>query len=77
MGFTIEYEVLRCVKAIESCPELEVGDLLIRLDGNEIHAGGYEYVVTNRVSDWRKIKFRVEHLEDCFELDIVKREIWA
>lgn len=76
MGYTLEYEVLRCVKAIESCPELEVGDLLYKVT-HEIWPGGYEYVVTNRVRDGRPIKFRVEHLEDCFELDMVKREIWA
>lgn len=70
------FPYLRCVKAIEACPELEVGDLLWGQYAREILPGGYEYVVTHRRDDGLIIKFRVEHLEDCFEVEYVEDERW-
>lgn len=66
---------LKCVKKIEACPELEVGDLLWG-QTREIWPGGYEYVACHRREDGAVIKFRVEHLEDCFEVVDVEDEQW-
>lgn len=63
---TVPY--LKCIKAIDACPELEVGDLLWGQEHREIWPGGYEYVVCVRRDDGKIIKFRVDHLEDCFEV---------
>lgn len=68
---------LKCVKEIEACPELAVGDLLWGQEHREIWPGGYEYVVCTRRDDGRIIKFRVEHLEDCFEIEEVEEERWV
>lgn len=66
-------QILRCVKEIGACQELSVGDRLWRV-ASEIRPGGYEYVVTWRLSDHAIIKFRVGHLDDCFELEEVPIE---
>ena len=63
----LEMPYLRCVKAIDACPELAVGDLLWGQWHREIWPGGYEYVVCHRRDDGAVIKFRVDHLEECFE----------
>lgn len=71
-----DFQILRCVKAIDACPELAVGDRLWRV-ASEIWPGGYEYVVTRRMSDNAVIKFRADHLGDCFELDLLPFEDYA
>ena len=58
---------LKCIKAIEACPNLAVGDMLWKV-AYEILPGGYEYVVCRRKGDHAVIKFRVDHLADCFEV---------
>ena len=68
---------LKCVKAIPACPKLEVGDLLWGQDHREIWPGGYEYVVCHRLSDGMVLKFRVDHLEDCFEVVEVEEKHWV
>ena len=74
----IKIPYLKCVKTIDKCPELEVGDLLLRLT-NRIWHGGYEYVVCKRRDDGKTFEFRIEHLEDCFEIEEVEEEklIWG
>lgn len=74
---SVELPYLRCVKEIGACPELEVGDLLMRI-GNEIWRGGYEYVVCRRRDDGKTIRFRIDHLDDCFEVEMVteSRIMW-
>ena len=59
--------LLKCVKVIESCPNLAVGDMLWK-GAYEILPGGYEYAVCRRGSDNAVIKVRVDHLEECFEV---------
>ena len=59
--------LLKCVKGIESCPNLAVGDMLWKV-AYEILPGGYEYAVCRRGSDNSVIKVRVDHLEECFEV---------
>lgn len=80
----MEINLLECVKAIPSCPDLRVGDRLFKV-GHEFRPGGYEYVVCRRISDDARIAFRIDHLGDCFEVveqevDITeewtKRHIW-
>lgn len=66
MKITYPAKYLKCVKEIDACPDLEVGDLLWG-QTREIWPGGYEYVAMVRRDDGRVLKFRVEHLEDCFE----------
>lgn len=68
-----DFHVLRCVKGIDACPELSVGDRLWKV-ASEIWPGGYEYVVTHRLADRAVIKFRADHLDDCFELEEVPVE---
>lgn len=75
MHVTLSMPYLRCVKAIEACPELEVGDL-IWAHTREIWDGGYEYVVASRRGDGEVIKFRVDHLDDCFVEEDVEDEHW-
>jgi len=70
---TTNFPYLKCIKKIEACPELEVGDLLWG-QTREIWPGGYEYVAMVRRDDGRVLKFRVEHLEDCFEEIEVEEE---
>lgn len=67
-GIKVTYpaKYLKCVKEIDSCPELAIGDLLWN-QVREIWPGGYEYVAMVRRDDGRVLKFRVEYLEDCFE----------
>ena len=65
---------LKCVKEIPSCPELEIGDLLWGQEMREIWPGGYEYVVCHRRGDGMVLKFRVDHLDDCFEVVEVEEE---
>ena len=67
-GVKVSYmaKYLKCIREIEACPELAVGDLLWN-QTREIWPGGYEYVVMVRRDDGRVLKFRVEHLDDCFE----------
>lgn len=65
---------LKCVKTIDACPELAIGDLLWGMGNREIWPGGYEYVVCTRRSDGAVIKFRVDHLEECFEIEYVEDE---
>lgn len=67
---------LKCIKEIEACPDLKVGDLLWN-QTREIWPGGYEYVAMVRRDDGRIIKFRVEHLEDCFEEAEVEEVQWV
>jgi len=69
---TVPY--LKCVKEIEACPELAVGDLLWGSEHREIWPGGYEYVVCTRREDGRVIKFRADHLDECFEIVDVEEE---
>ena len=73
MKATTNFTYLKCVKSIDACPELDVGDIVWSY-AREIWEGGYEYVVARRVSDGKVIKFRVSHLEDCFELEKVEEE---
>lgn len=68
---TVPY--LRCTKAIKACPKLEVGDLLYRMS-NEVWPGGYEYIVCRRRSDGEIIKFRIEHLCECFEIEQIEEK---
>lgn len=68
-----DFQILRCVKEIAACPELAVGDRLWRV-ASEIWPGGYEYVVTRRMSDGAVIKFRADHLDGCFELELLPFE---
>lgn len=75
MKITAHQRYLKCVKEIEACPELAVGDLLWQ-HTREIWPGGYEYVVCRRREDGEVIKFRVDHLEDCFEIVEVEDEYW-
>ena len=77
MKVTRTNKYLKCVKEIEACPELSVGDLLWGQEHREIWPGGYEYVVCVRREDGRIIKFRVDHLEDCFEVVEVEDENWV
>ena len=77
MKVVTNFPYLKCIKKIDSCPELEVGDLLWGQENREILPGGYEYAVCVRRDDGRIIKFRVEHLEDCFEEEIVEEERWV
>ena len=77
MKVTRTNKYLKCVKEIEACPELSVGDLLWGQEHREIWPGGYEYVVCARREDGRIIKFRVDHLEDCFEVVEVEDEYWV
>lgn len=72
---TTKLPYLKCVKEIEACPELRVGDLLWG-QTREILPGGYEYVSCVRREDGRVLKFRVEHLADCFEVEDVEEERW-
>lgn len=67
-GIKVTYpaKYLKCVKEIDSCPELAIGDLLWN-QVREIWPGGYEYVAMVRRDDGRVLKFRVDYLEDCFE----------
>ena len=58
---------LKCVKEIEACPNLAVGDILWKV-AYEILPGGYEYAVLRRDSDRVVVKVRVDHLEECFEV---------
>lgn len=74
---TSKLPYLKCIKAIEACPELAVGDLLWGSEHREIWPGGYEYVVCTRREDGAVIKFRVEHLDDCFEIVEVEDEQWV
>lgn len=74
---TSKLPYLKCIKEIESCPDLSVGDLLWGKENREIWPGGYEYVVCARREDGRIFKFRVEHLEDCFEIEEVEEERWV
>ena len=78
MKARIKIPYLKCVKTIDKCPELEVGDLLLRLQEDEIWFGGYEYAVCKRRDDGMTFKFRTEHLDDCFEIEEVEEErlIW-
>lgn len=76
MKITSNLPYLRCIKAIDACPELVVGDLLWR-EASEIWPGGYEYVVCHRRSDGAVIKFRIDHLEDCFEVVDVEDTQWT
>lgn len=73
MGYEITSNLpyLKCIKEIPACPELAVGDLLWK-QAHEIQPGGYEYAVCVRREDGVIIKFRVEHLDDCFELEAVE-----
>lgn len=73
MHVTNKYPYLKCVKTIDACPELEVGDLLWSI-AREIMEGGYEYAVCQRREDGKIIKFRAYHLEDCFEVVEVEEE---
>lgn len=73
---TSKMPYLKCIKEIAACPELAVGDLLWG-QTREIMPGGYEYVAMVRRDDGRVIKFRVEHLEDCFEVVEVEDERWV
>lgn len=68
------FPYLRCVKEVPSCPKIEVGDLL-HSQTREI-AHGYEYVTCIRREDGKPVTFRVEHLEDCFEIVEVEDEYW-
>lgn len=72
--FKANVNLLKCVKAIPSCRDLRVGDLLFK-NAHEIRPGGYEYVVCHRISDGARIDFRIDHLEDCFE--VVSEEVRA
>lgn len=72
---TTNLPYLKCIKEIPACPELAVGDLLWQ-QAREIWDGGYEYVVCHRRNDGAVIKFRVDHLEDCFEVVEVEDERW-
>ena len=76
MKAVVKIPYLKCVKTIEKCPDLEVGDLLLRL-ANRIWHGGYEYVVCRRRDDGKEFEFRIDHL-DCFEIEEVEEEklIW-
>ena len=76
MWITTNYPYLKCVKAIPACPDLEVGDLLWGSYEREIWEGGYEYVVTHRREDGRTIRFRADHLDDCFEVVEVEDRRW-
>ena len=73
----VKLPYLKCIKTIDTCQDLEVGDLLLRQSG-EIWHGGYEYVVCKRRDDGEIFKFRIDHLEDCFEIEEVEEErlIW-
>lgn len=71
---TVPY--LKCVKEIEACPDLAIGDLLWN-QTREIWPGGYEYVSMVRRDDGRVLKFRVEHLEDCFEQVEIEEDKWV
>lgn len=64
---TVVNRYLKCTAEIEACPELKVGDLLWK-ERYEILPGGYEYVCCIRRSDGALIKFRIDHLDDCFEI---------
>lgn len=63
----INVNLLKCVKTIRSCRDLRVGDLLYKTS-YEIRPGGYEYVICHRINDGARIEFRIDHLEDCFEV---------
>lgn len=73
MSTTMPY--LKCVKAIESCPGLEVGDLLWG-GTRDIWPGGYEYATYVRREDGHVFQFRVDHLDECFEIVDVEDERW-
>jgi hypothetical protein len=77
-GVKVTYpaKYLKCVKEIDSCPELAIGDLLWN-QTREIWPGGYEYVAMVRRDDGRVLKFRVEHLEDCFEEVNIEEEMYV
>ena len=77
MWITTTYPYLKCVREIPSCPDLHVGDLLWGAYEREIWDGGYEYAVTHRREDGRTIRFRIEHLDDCFELVDVEDRRWV
>lgn len=62
----LRYKLLKCVKEIPSCHELHEGDLLWKRS-YEVDENGYEYVVCIRWDDNARIKFRVEHLSECFD----------
>lgn len=68
---TKTWRYLRCVREIPACPVLEVGDLLWKV-AQEADEGGYEYVICRRRGDGMVIRFRVEHLGDCFEVEEVE-----
>ena len=73
MKITAQHTYLKCVKAIPACPKLEVGDLVWQVT-REIWDGGYEYAVAHRRGDGEVVKFRVEHLDNCFEEVVVDDE---
>jgi len=62
----LRYKLLKCVKEIPSCHELHEGDLLWKRS-YEVDENGYEYVVCIRRDDNARIRFRVEHLSECFD----------
>lgn len=72
-----KFPYLKCVKKIEACPDLEVGDLLWGSVHREIFPGGYEYCVCTRRDDGHVFKFRACHLDDCFEVVEVEEERWV
>ena len=71
--FKVSIPYLKCVKEIPTCPGLEVGDLLFPHPSPREHwMGGYEYAVCRRRDDGMVFKFRIEHLDDCFEVEQVE-----
>lgn len=73
---TVRNRYLRCVKAIPSCPMLDVGDLVWKV-GHHIEPGGYEYVTLRRRGDLMRFSVRLSHLEDHFEIVEVDDEYGA
>lgn len=69
----VTYPLLKCVRPIQACPILEVGDLLFKVT-EEIREC-YEYVVCQRKSDGMTISFRIERLSECFEVVDVTEKI--
>lgn len=64
---TSKNRYLKCIRAVPGTPDLKVGDLLWQVT-REIWPGGYEMMVCNRRGDGAVIKFRVDHLDECFEI---------
>lgn len=76
MRLTKPVPYLKCVCEIPACPDLKVGDLLRKVT-HRIMPGGYEYVMCSRRGDGKAVMFRIEHLEECFEVVEVDDEFYV